>query len=60
LSNVYYCYDGLVKKKIIRKTQLKNQLKKPSQNGWDLNDLSKMARWSSWTRGKKPYGGFSY
>jgi hypothetical protein len=29
-------------KNLIRKTQSKNQLKKPNQNGQDLNDLSKM------------------
>jgi hypothetical protein len=37
----------------LKKNSKKNQPKRPRQNGWVQNDLSKMAFWSTWIGGKK-------
>jgi hypothetical protein len=44
-------------KNLIKKPNKKDQPKRPHQNGWVQIDLSKMALWSSWIWGQKPYGG---
>jgi len=47
MPKLYYCHDGLLKKK--------NQSKRPNQNGRVQNDFSKMALWSNWTWGQKDH-----
>jgi hypothetical protein len=54
LPKLYYCHGGLVKK-----PNLKNQPKRPNQNGKVQIDLSKITPLSSWTWGQKTHmGGF--
>jgi hypothetical protein len=55
LPKLYYYHIGSVRKTWLKKPSKKNQPRKPNQNGWVQNDLSKMAFWSSWTWGQKNY-----
>jgi hypothetical protein len=52
LPKLYYCHNGL-KKNLVKKSNKKNQPKRPNQNSQIQIVLSKMAFWSSWTWGQK-------